>query len=1544
MRKIYLAILAFVAVLLASWATTSVFLQQDEGTDLTSKITNPNLDDGLNGWTVLEASGQSLGVKATSSGNPVYTCFKGVFDIRQTIKDLQPGVYTLKVQAFSRPTANADAVSIPVEEQENNCLIMANYVMQHPVALTSQWLTEKLSDDWSSHEVGGQTIYLPNASGAFAEAFKRGMYDNELTVVVGSRRELTFGVTNQAASSSIGDTYSGFDNFRLYYEGALTNVTDKMETDLLNVVQEGRMNKDLEAAQATALSAYKASKSADTFMALLDAIVDASESVAAYEAITEALNEAEKTEMSDAARAAYQAAIADILTAYQNKTLKSDGTKEVEAIKAALAKAVADDLASTNDKTALIKNPQFNDGKDGWQGDFGNGAKKGASSNYVITSYGGGFDVYQTIEGLEPGIYLVQAQAFTRPTDNASTWSAVQGGQEVVNKTYLYANGTENAVKLIVDDYMSPKPSSGTWSEFSLNGTAVFVPNNSDAFSIAFTAGLYENEIYTIVKEDGKLTLGIKNEDTSNSTSYAGFDNFRLTFVGSCDLTDKLQNPNLDDGLNGWTVEKSEGGSVGVKAADTGNPVYTCYNGVFNIYQTLTGLTPGTYKLQVQAFFRPCVNDDIDALLQSGKELENFCYIYANDEEIQPVQLSSQWLTSAGSGTWRNHTINGKSVYLPDNSSAFADAFKRGMYDNELEVSVGAEGKLVVGIRNETATGSQGITYAGFDNFRLTYVSTEVKEKTETEDVETIEDFIAQADACKSIAAQAKEHAAFDEAYTATMAVYKDAASSEEAIAAARETLLEAFRTLLTTGETETGQFDLTALIVNPTFDKNTDGWKMTNKAFKQNSIGVLQGQNITDGAQMTQVLKGMPAGKYTLKVQGFYQDQAWKQALYNYEHGKAESKLKLVLWGNPSNSEAAVVTAYETKSIKSIFDDARNTLASACQSRVEDVGSMVDGRGFPLLIDKVSEALSPGGYWNYLEADVTDNSELYIGVDLESTTLPNNWVILDNFRLYYGERKPIVVKTSVPVTDDTPAEVKIVPNNPFAAGTLIPFSAPCDIPGSKFKAVYEIGSLDASTARKATIFPVENVRAGIPCYVEFAEETDTLFVGKTVLKPEKADTYQLNWDGGVVYPYYLGLFNWRMTEFKKATRPASFFTTVEVQDLDNLSFTANIENYQVRMFMNQKYTQSSSSVVSEYNAIVPARRDLPHAVGIPVPASVAGKATFEYTMNGVKTAPKVLPIYNNTPIFYFTNLIPGNTYNFAVVADGKAVVRGDLWVEGPVRMIYAPSVYNLRDLGGWTVQDGRQVRYGLLYRGGEVNGYHAPVFDDLQSLMDLGIGAEIDLRWRDDYDQDRETNKSGYGFTKPDTYYFAGANDYTAANLSEAATLNRFKEEFQFLMKHIREGRGVHFHCVFGADRTGLLAVLLEGLLGFDLNSLYHDYEFTSFAAPAGNRNKSAIQERIAVIQNESGATLRDKFENFWIGKIGITAADVEEFRTIMLCDPIPVGIKDVELREKGGQEPTVKAVYNLNGVEVPQNALNRRGTYVVRYTNGTSKKVTVK
>ena len=99
----------------------------------------------------------------------------------------------------------------------------------------------------------------------------------------------------------------------------------------------------------------------------------------------------------------------------------------------------------------------------------------------------------------------------------------------------------------------------------------------------------------------------------------------------------------------------------------------------------------------------------------------------------------------------------------------------------------------------------------------------------------------------------------------------------------------------------------------------------------------------------------------------------------------------------------------------------------------------------------------------------------------------------------------------------------------------------------------------------------------------------------------------------------------------------------------------------------------------------------------------------------------------------------------------------------------------------------------------------------------------------------------------------------------------------------------------------------------------------------------------RIAVIQKESGATLRDKFESFWINKIGITADDVKEFRDIMLVDPT-TGIGEVELQERDSAPLTIKSVYNANGVQVPQNVLDGgKGIYIIRYNNGSSKKVFV-
>jgi len=356
MKKIYLAILAFVAVLLASWATTSVFLQQDEGTDLTSKITNPNLDDGLNGWTQVTASGQSLGVKAVSTGNPVYTCYKGVFEFYQIIEDLPAGSYTLKVQAFSRPTSNANSIEMVAsgEEQENYCVFYANEEEKHVVALTSEWLTQSGSGTWSSHTLNGTTIYLPNNSDAFADAFKRGMYENELEVIVGAEGKLKIGIKNTEANSSKGETYTGFDNFRLYYNGPVSTITDEMVTALLETVPTGVMNATVEEALNVAVAALKADKSQENYTAVVDAIADAVSSVTAYANIKAALDKAEETTLSAESRATFTAAVKDIKAGYEAKTIEGDGTAEVAAIEAALDAAIKADIAGSADKTGLI--------------------------------------------------------------------------------------------------------------------------------------------------------------------------------------------------------------------------------------------------------------------------------------------------------------------------------------------------------------------------------------------------------------------------------------------------------------------------------------------------------------------------------------------------------------------------------------------------------------------------------------------------------------------------------------------------------------------------------------------------------------------------------------------------------------------------------------------------------------------------------------------------------------------------------------------------------------------------------------------------------------------------------------------------------------------------------------------------------------------------------------------------------------------------------------------------------------------------------------
>ena len=81
-------------------------------------------------------------------------------------------------------------------------------------------------------------------------------------------------------------------------------------------------------------------------------------------------------------------------------------------------------------------------------------------------------------------------------------------------------------------------------------------------------------------------------------------------------------------------------------------------------------------------------------------------------------------------------------------------------------------------------------------------------------------------------------------------------------------------------------------------------------------------------------------------------------------------------------------------------------------------------------------------------------------------------------------------------------------------------------------------------------------------------------------------------------------------------------------------------------------------------------------------------------------------------------------------------------------------------------------------------------------------------------------------------------------------------------------------------------------------------EYELTSLSF-AGLRPKSGYadgdhQKLIEYVKALEGETLRDKFDTYWTKQVGITMEQIEEFRSIMLIDPIETGIKGICLTEK--------------------------------------------
>lgn len=240
-------------------------------------------------------------------------------------------------------------------------------------------------------------------------------------------------------------------------------------------------------------------------------------------------------------------------------------------------------------------------------------------------------------------------------------------------------------------------------------------------------------------------------------------------------------------------------------------------------------------------------------------------------------------------------------------------------------------------------------------------------------------------------------------------------------------------------------------------------------------------------------------------------------------------------------------------------------------------------------------------------------------------------------------------------------------------------------------------------------------------------------------------------------------------------------------------------------------------------------------------------------------------------------NEVPGIETPFA--SGGKA---GTLKPLDALRWIRtrdnSAEAWNVRDLGGWAC-DGGTVKYGLLIRGGRISAADRAVL-----VEQLGVQHEIDLRGKEDrppYDGDVAT-ESPLG----SDVWFTIADKAASYALTPVATWQLY---LRCVIDAVTHREPVYFHCTAGADRTGTLACVLEGLLGMSQSDIDKDYELTCFYsgtetdAAARRRNEPEWRKLIDAINAVSGDTFRDKCVHFAVGTCGMSMADINAYRAAM-------------------------------------------------------------
>lgn len=207
----------------------------------------------------------------------------------------------------------------------------------------------------------------------------------------------------------------------------------------------------------------------------------------------------------------------------------------------------------------------------------------------------------------------------------------------------------------------------------------------------------------------------------------------------------------------------------------------------------------------------------------------------------------------------------------------------------------------------------------------------------------------------------------------------------------------------------------------------------------------------------------------------------------------------------------------------------------------------------------------------------------------------------------------------------------------------------------------------------------------------------------------------------------------------------------------------------------------------------------------------------------------------------------------------------------GRIGWVAVEGIRNVRDIGGWN-----GLRTGRAYRGTEPDGPRVDGvlahgleitpngLETIHSVMH--VKTDLDLRPAFECPHP-DVSSLGVSIVRAPVRAY---DEFDATKDQWAAALRLFADARHY---------PIYFHCWGGADRTGQLAFLLEGLCGVLECDLCIDYELSTFGGYPRLRTLGFV-DLLNRIKSRPGVTLKDRFADFVERELGLSKREIAAIR----------------------------------------------------------------